>query len=144
MLYLSLYFKQQRARYYELLDAVRRDGEWEEWVAFFAEGAADTAQGAVSTARKLADVAGRDRDKIAGLGRRAGSAAVIHHTLQRMPVCTIPRLAKRTKLTLPTVAKALDILVELRIAREITGKKRHRVYSYDAYMKILNEGTDPL
>ena len=59
-----------------------------------------------------------------------------------MPVCTIQRLAKTTKLTLPTVAKALDVLVQVGIVREITGKKRHRVYSYTGYMTILGEGTE--
>ena len=64
--------------------------------------------------------------------------------MQRTPVCTIPRLAKKTKLTLPTIAKALDVLAELGIVRETTGKQRHRIYSYDRYMKILSEGTEPL
>lgn len=144
MLYLSLYLKQHRARYYELLDAVRCDGEWEEWVTFFAEGVAEMAEGAVATARRLLELADRDRDRVQRLGRRAGSAAAVHHALQRTPVCTIPRLAKKTKLTLPTIAKALEVLEELRIVRETTGKQRHRIYSYDGYMGILSEGTEPL
>jgi Fic family protein len=144
MLYLSLYLKRHRARYYELLDHVRRDGEWEAWVAFFAEGVAESAESAVGTARHLLEIADRDRDRVQRLGRRAGSAALVHQTLQSMPVCTIPRLAKRTRLTLPTVAKALDVLVEVGVVHEITGKQRHRVYRYDAYMKILSEGTEPL
>ena len=144
MFYLSLYFKRHRARYYELLDTVRRDGEWEAWVAFFAEGVAESAEGAVRTARRLLEIADRDRDRVQRLGRRAGSAALVHQTLQRMPVCTIPRLAKKTRLTLPTVAKALDVLLEIGAVHEITGKQRHRVYRYDGYMKILSEGTEPL
>ncbi|MBI5708743.1 MAG: Fic family protein [Candidatus Eisenbacteria bacterium] len=144
MLYLSLYLKQHRSRYYELLDGVRRDGEWEEWIAFFADGVAETAQGAVATAHRLLEVADGDRDRIQRLGRRAGSAPLVHHTLQRNPICTISRLAQKSKLTLPTVSKALQVLVELGIVREVTGKKRHRIYRYDAYMKILDEGTEPL
>jgi DNA-binding MarR family transcriptional regulator len=61
-----------------------------------------------------------------------------------MPVCTIRRLAKRTGLTQPTIAKALDVLVERKIVSETTGKKRNRVYRYDRYLEILNEGTEPL
>jgi Fic family protein len=144
MLYLSLYFKQHRPRYYELLDSVRRDGDWEAWIDFFAEGVAAMAESAVATARRLVATAERDRDRIQRLGRRAGSAALVHETFQRTPVCTIPRLAKKARLTLPTIAKALDVLVELGIAREITGKKRGRVFRYDGYMRILSEGTEPL
>jgi Fic family protein len=59
-------------------------------------------------------------------------------------VCTIPRLARRTGLTLPTIAKALDVLLERKVVSETTGRKRNRVYRYDRYLDILNEGTEPL
>ena len=88
------------------------------------------------------EMAERDRSSIQPLGREAGSAILVHQSLQRVPVCTIGGVAKMTKLTLPTVAKALDVLVRVGIVREITGKKRHRIYSYDGYMKILSEGTE--
>jgi Fic family protein len=143
MLYLSLHFKQHRGRYYELLDSVRRDGNWEAWVGFFAEAVAAMAESAVATARRLLEIAQRDRERVQRLGRRGGSAPMVHQVLQSMPVCTIPRLAKKTGLTLPTIAKALDVLGQEGIAREITGKQRHRVYRYDAYMTVLNEGTEP-
>jgi hypothetical protein len=61
-----------------------------------------------------------------------------------MPVCTAARLAKNTKLTLPTVLKGLDVLERLGVVREVTGKQRHRIYHYVAYMNVLNEGTEPL
>ena len=144
MLYLSLFMKQHRARYYELLDSVRRDGDWEAWITFFCEGVASVSDGAVATARRLLDLAEQDRDHLARLGRKAGSAAAVQTALLRMPVCTIPRLAKRTGLTLPTIAKALDVLMDRTIVSETTGKKRNRVYRYDRYLEILNEGTEPL
>jgi Fic family protein len=144
MLYLSLFLKQRRDRYYELLDSVRREGDWESWIAFFCEGVAAVSDGAVASARRLLDVAGQDRERLARLGRRAGSAATVQTALLRMPVCTIPLLAKRTGLTLPTIAKALDVLLDRKMVSETTGKKRNRVYRYDRYLEILNEGTEPL
>ncbi len=144
MLYLSLYLKQHRARYYELLDAVRKEGDWEGWMVFFCEGVASVAESAVGTARRLLRLADQDRDRIASLGRAAGSAAAVQGALLRTPVSTIPRLAKRTRLTLPTIAKALDVLGNLEMVSETTGKKRNRVYRYDRYLTILNEGTEPL
>ena len=57
MLYLSLYLKQNRAAYYDLLDRVRREGDWEAWLTFFLEGVAQVAAEAVVTAeRNLGDV----------------------------------------------------------------------------------------
>ncbi len=144
MLYLSLFFKQHRPRYYELLDSVRREGDWEAWVAFFCEGVASVSDGAVTTARRLLALAETDRERVANLGRKAGSAAAVQTALLRTPVCTIPRLAKRTRLTLPTIAKALDVLADQKIVSETTGKRRNRVYRYDRYLSILNEGTEPL
>ena len=120
LLYLSLYFKRHRSRYYDLLDAVRRDGDWEAWVSFFAEGVAETAEGAVSTARRLIEIAERDVEKIQRLGRSAGSAAAVHRSLQSVPVSTVSRVVARTKLTLPTVLKALDVLAGLGVVEEIT------------------------
>jgi len=144
MLYLSLFLKQQRARYYDLLESVRKDGDWEAWITFFCQGIATVAEGSVGTARRLLALAESDRERLERLGRKAGSAAAVQHVLLRTPVCTIPRLAKRTGLTLPTIAKALDVLLDRRIVSETTGKKRNRVYRYDRYLDILSEGTAPL
>ncbi len=144
MLYLSLFLKQHRARYYELLDSVRREGDWETWVAFFCEGVASVSDSAVATARRLLELAEKDRERLARLGRKAGSAAAVQTALLRTPVCTIPRLAKRTRLTLPTIAKALGVLADQSIVSETTGRRRNRVYRYNRYLAILNEGTEPL
>jgi Fic family protein len=144
MLYLSLFLKQHRARYYELLDSVRREGDWEAWVAFFCEGVASVSDSAVATARRVLELAETDRQRLARLGRKAGSAAAVQTALLRTPVSTIPRLAKRTRLTLPTIAKALEVLGDQGIVSETTGRKRNRVYRYDRYLAILDEGTEPL
>ena len=45
LLYLSLHLKQNRSAYYDLLDEVRRTGDWEAWLAFFLEGVRETAGG---------------------------------------------------------------------------------------------------
>ncbi|MBI4265793.1 MAG: hypothetical protein HY657_15565 [Acidobacteria bacterium] len=44
-------------------------------------------------------------------------------------------------LSAPTIGKALETLVDLGIAREITGRRRSRVFAYDRYLALLNEGT---
>jgi Fic family protein len=102
------------------------------------------AESAVGTARRLLELAEADRERLEGLGRKAGSAAAVQRAMLRTPVCTIPRLAKRTGLTLPTVAKALDVLLDRRMVSETTGRKRNRVYRYDRYLGILNEGMEPV
>jgi Fic family protein len=141
LLYLSLYLKQHRARYYELLQTVRTGGDWEAWLGFFADGVSATAEGAVETARSLAKLFQKDRERIRALGRGASSALRVHHELQIRPLNTIPRLCARTRLTTPTVTKALRGLEKLRIVGETTKKKRGRVFAYTAFLRLLNEGT---
>ena len=142
LLYLSLYLKQHRARYYELLDVVRREGDWEAWLAFFLEGVRESAEGAVTTAQRLDGLFAEDRERIAGIGRRAGSALRVHTALKHRPITSVQQVTEQTGLSFPACSAALDALIDLGIAREITGKRRNRVFSYDRYLATLNEGTE--
>ncbi|MFN8588698.1 MAG: Fic family protein [Candidatus Eisenbacteria bacterium] len=144
LLYLSLYFKTHRARYYELLDRVRTDGEWEEWIRFFAQGVEETASAAVATTGELHALAQADRVRIRGIGRVASSALQVHEALTANPLTSIKRTAEKTGLSTPAVTSALLQLSELGITREITGRKRGRVFAYSAYLDILQRGLEPL
>jgi Fic family protein len=69
-LYLSLYLKRRRADYYERLNAVRTQGDWEGWLGFFLDGVAETAGQAVDTAQRLLALLTRDRARIDFNSRR--------------------------------------------------------------------------
>jgi Fic family protein len=143
LLYISLYLKQHRARYYELLDAVRRDGDWEEWLDFFAEGVQSSAAGAVETVQRLVNRARKDRERVQSL-RTAGTVLRVLGALQQRPVSTATAIAKLSGISDPSVNSALRTLQEVGIVREITGRKRGRVFTYAKYLAILSEGTEPL
>jgi Fic family protein len=142
LLYLSLYFKQHRPVYYELLDRVRREGDWEAWLVFFLEGVRETAEGAATTAQRLAAMFQDDRRKIEPSGRRAGSALRVHEALKARPILSLSGICDATGLSFPAASSAMDLLVESGIARELTGKRRNRLFVYDPYLGILNEGTE--
>lgn len=144
ILYLSLYFKANRQRYYELLQKVREEGDWESWIEFFLEGVIETAQQATETARKLLELFEADRKLIAALGRPTFSALRVHELLQRRPLVSIASSARELQLSEPTVQKSLSHLEQLGIVREVTGKQRRRLYSYARYLHLLNEGTEPI
>lgn len=144
LLYLSLYFKQHRRAYYDHLSRVRERGGWDEWLRFFAEGVRETADGAVATARRLSDLFATDLERVHAAGRGAGSAAKVHTAFRERPLWTIGRLREATGLPVPTVTRAIEALQALGIVRETTGRRRGRVFSYDAYLRILSEGTEPL
>ena len=143
LLYLSLFFKQNRTAYYDLLDAVRRTGDWESWLAFFIEGVRTTAEGAVATSRRLTNMFASDRAAVQRrAGRRAGSALRVLDALRAKPILSLSGVRALTALSFPTASSAMQLLVEHRIVRELTGKPRNRLFVYDRYLAILNEGTE--
>ena len=144
LLYLSLYFKTNRDRYYDLLQRVRTHGAWEEWLAFFLEGTEITARSAADAAKQILTLFAKDRDRIQKIGRAASSALRVHEYMQRKPLVGIGAVADELKLSIPTVTVALDHLVRLGIAKEVTGKRRDRVFGYSRYLKILSQGTEPI
>ncbi len=144
LLYLSLYFKRNRDRYYDLLQRVRTHGTWEEWLVFFLEGTEMTARSAAEAAKQILTLFAMDRNRIQKIGRAAASALRVHEYMQKKPLVAIGTVAEELKLSIPTVTVALDHLVRLGIAKEVTGKRRARVFGYSRYLKILSEGTEPI
>ena len=142
LLYLSLYLKEHRATYYALLDEVRHEGDWEAWLSFFLDGVRETAEGAVSTAQRLAAMFEDDRRQIEPAGRRSGSALRVHEALKARPILSLPAICDATGLSFPAASSGMDLLAGLGIARELTGKRRNRLFVYDRYLAILNEGTE--
>ncbi len=144
LLYLSLFLKEHRSRYYELLNAVRREGDFESWLVFFLDGVRQTADSAVSTAQRLKALFDTDRERIKTHGRRADSALRVHDALTARPLASIPELTSRTGLSFPAASASVDLLGTLGIVRELTGKRRNRIFVYDEYLAILSEGGEPL
>lgn len=142
-LYLSLYFKQHRSAYYDLLNQARHTGDWEKWLAFFLEGVRSTATGAVETAQRLSELFASDRATLEQQGRRAGTLLRAHEALKEQPILSSPYICRRTNLSFPAVASAMEQFIKHGIAREITGKRRNRLFVYDKYLSILNEGAEP-
>ena len=144
ILYLSLYFKTHRQAYYDLLQKVRVEGDWEGWLRFFLTGVLDTAEQAVQTAKAILQLFAVDRHRIEALGRPAGSALRVHQLLQTKPLISIPNAARALGIAAPTVATALGHLQRLGLVRELTQRQRHRLFVYEQYLTLLRQGTEPL
>jgi len=144
LLYLSLYFKQHREEYYGLLDQVRLEGDWEAWLEFFLEGVEQTAQNAVQTAQRLVAMFQQDAERVRGLGRTAMSALRVFNALRERPILSLPEVCRRTSLSFPAASKGMNALTKLGIVREVTGRQRNRIFAYQQYLAILNEGTEAI
>lgn len=143
LLYLSLWLKSHRDVYYQKLDGVRIDGNWQGWFEFFLEGVRESAASAVQTAQRLLKLFDQDQAKLQASGRIAGNVLRVHGELKRKVIVSVPGLSSELSLAAPTVNRALQKLVLHGIAREISGRKRGRQWAYSDYLQILSEGTEP-
>jgi len=145
LLYLSLYLKTHRRTYYQLLQKVREESAWIEWLEFFLDGVRDTSEQAASTAKELLILFEEDQKKIASLGRPAASAYRVHDFFQSRPVASVPAADRNIEnLSVPTIRKSIGHLVDLNILSESTGKQRNQIYTHTRYLEILRAGTEPI
>lgn len=142
LLYLSLFFKRHRQEYYERLGAVRTDGDWEGWVAFFLEGVAVIAQESVTVIGTLFDVVTRDRSRYLDSGGATVVGSRLFESLPRNPIVTVKSAVRICDTTKPTAAKAIRSLCDTAILEETSGRSRDRTYSYSEYLDVLREGTE--
>ncbi len=114
------------------------------WLDFFLLGVIDITDQAVRAAQRIIELFRDDRARIEKPGRAAASALRLRHAFQEKAVLSIPGAAKSVDLSQPTIAGALAHLAKLGIVRETTGRKRRKLYVYDAYLRILSEGAEPI
>ncbi len=144
LLYLSLYLRRYRSTYFDLLNRVRFEGDWEQWVDFFLEGVRYTAQQAVETAHRILQQLDKDRRKIqSGKTKRVSTLLRVFEVFSRRVILSARHVKELTGLSVAPVYRALEELKDLGILQEVTGRRRGRLYAYTALLKILAEGTEP-
>lgn len=140
LLYLSYYFKQNRAEYYDRLQAVRDAGDWESWLKFFLRGVALVADEAAVTARGVEDLREKDRRAITDhLGRSAGNGLVLLEQLYQSPIVDVPTVARILQRSVANANLLVHEMVELGILKETSGRKRNRRFAYAAYLVLFAE-----
>lgn len=142
LLYVSVAFKRHRREYYERLDDVRVDGDWEGWTRFFLTCVSEAADDAVASAQKLFTVTSADRRKVAARAKTTVAAIRLMDLLPSNPIVTLPLALKLLDVSKPTAVRAIAFLQEADILRETTGKRRDRVYAYHRYLQVLTPDTE--
>lgn len=139
-LYLSLFFKNNRGEYYDRLNAVRQNGDWEGWLDFFLHGVAETADQVVMTSQRISELFASDRIKIAALKRAAISATQVHEILRKQAMISAIEAARILDLSVPTTRNALQNLQKLGIVKDISGRGKERIYVYTELVTLLERG----
>ncbi len=139
LLYLSLFFKKHRDEYYDRLNTVRTEGDWEGWIKFYLNGVYEVSREAVKSARSIINLKTKHSAQVGNLRKASDSALKLLELLYKNPIQTVGSVSKSLKLSAPSSRKAIYNLINLGILSEITGKKRDREYWYDEYLSILLE-----
>jgi Fic family protein len=138
LLYVSAYLKQHQAEYYRRLSAIRTDGDWESWVTFFLEGVASAAGDAEKNIIEVASLLASDRKWLLKSPKAGPSSYRLFEMLPVMPRFTIEHVRQQLGTSFPTATAAVKVLLDLGIAVEMTGQKKNRSYSYQAYIELLS------
>ena len=139
LMYLSGYLKRHQSEYYRRLSAIRTDGDWESWISFFLEGIASAAAAAEKNIIAIASLVAADRKRLLQSPKAGPASYRLFEMLPMMPRFTIERVRQQLNTTFPTATAAIKVLEELGIVREMTGQKKNRSYSYQAYVELLSQ-----
>ena len=140
LLYLSIFFKENRDEYYSRLQAVRDNGDWEGWLSFFLEGVATVADGATRTACDIVNLREETRDRISPLlGRRSGNALQLLDHLFKNPYVIVNHVQAALEVSQPTANALVAALEKIGVLVEMTGRKRNRVFAFEDYLKLFHE-----
>ena len=140
VLYLSHYFKRHRQAYYDLLQATRDNGAWEEWLQFFLRGVAEVSVQATDTSRRILTLRETHRNLITeNLGYSAGNGHRVLERLYERPIVSVNEVRELTRTTYPAANQLVERLVKIGILNEITGQARNRRFRYDAYVRLFEE-----
>ena len=138
LMYLSGYLKQHQSEYYRRLSAIRTEGDWESWISFFLEGVASAAADAEKSIIAVASLVAADRRHLLQSPKAGPASYRLFEMLPMMPRFTIERVRQQLNTTFPTATAAVKALEELGIVMEMTGQKKNRSYSYQAYIELLS------
>src|SRR5690606_19980144 len=142
VLYLSHYFKQHRQTYYERLQAVRDQGDFEGWLEFFLQGVIEVSIEAASTARQILQLREQHRHAITEhLGRAAANGHRVLERLYEQPILSVKDAQALLGTTFAGANQIMQRLETLGVLREITGQARHRRFWYDAYIRLFEGET---
>jgi Fic family protein len=141
VLYLSHFFKRNRQEYYDHLQTVRDNGDWERWLRFFLQGVIEVSAEATETARRIILLREEHRSAITGsLGRVAGNGHRVLEYLFDHPIVSVNEVRDLIGTTYPAANDLVTKMQGIGILEEITGQARNRRYRYGPYVELFQEG----
>ena len=141
-LYISYYLKMNRIEYYDRMTEVRRTGDYEQWVTFFLQAFAESADDAIQTVDKLTALHDKSLSLLDDISsRQRPNVLKVFTYLEANPIIDIQKTAAALTLSYNTVAKVVALLQEKGILKQTDKAGKAKIYSYDEYLNILRKDT---
>ncbi len=138
VLYISYYFLQNRQLYYDLLQANRTSGNWEDWIKFFLRGVNQVCQEAAETAQNIVELREKHRELIINsFGRATANGLILLETIFKKPSIDVNTAANLLGMTHSGANNIIRRFVENNILSEITGQERYRAFRYSDYVSLF-------
>lgn len=142
LLYLSFFFRREKQAYYDRLQAIRDDGDWEGWMRFFLRGVVEVSRGATDLIRRIVALREAHRRTLTEtMGRSAANALRILEHLYAHPIVRVADVERLTGLSFANANRLVARLVDLGLLRETSGRRRDRAFAYAPYLALFE---DPL
>lgn len=136
LLYLSLYFSRYKSEYYTRLQAVRDEGDWEGWVAFFLRGVHVTCRSALDTAQKINAL--RERTlAIAHASGQSANNARLAEALFMTPYVSVSQASRILDSSNQTGMNVIRRLCDANILVPSGNGSRDRLYVFQSYVSLL-------
>ena len=142
LFYPSLYFKQNREEYYRLLQSTRLKGDWESWVKFFLTGIEEGSRQVFLTAQNIVALFNADEGRIKQTKEGKAGVMKTYNFMKKHPISNTKHIIKTENISLQTALRALKTLEKMGIVKELTGRRRHKIFIYTKYIQILDKGTE--
>lgn len=136
LLNVSPFFEEARDEYIDHLRGISETGDFEPWVAFFAEAVCKQSERALANADELLDVGEQIVRELQEAGLR-GAAIRIAQDLIAYPFVTPTGAAKKFEVTYETANSAIGKLVEHGVLRETTGRSYARMFMSPAIVQVI-------
>ena len=148
-LFISMYVRKEalissqinQIEYYDRISEVRRNGNYEQWVAFFLEAVSAAAKDSLKTIESLTDLHEKNLERLPKTTRKRDNLRALFDYVEQYPIIEIKKTSEAMKVSYNTVSAAVKKLVELGILKETTNASRNRVFAYEEYLKILRKDT---
>lgn len=136
LLYISEFFEEHRKMYYDSLNLVSKEGNWENWIRVFLLALSNQSLKTQATVLKIIVLYNELKIEINSIN--SVYAINLLDIIFTNPIISFASIKKRLKTkSYQTIYNLLTKFVKIGVLKEISGRKRNRIYVFKKLLDIL-------